>query len=586
METDRSQHLIELATEGLSREDATDLLALIGAALDTKAGDPARLDILARVRPGRGRIEFNSLALMVARSARQLRQQLSAAERAPVVRTLLHLRERAIAALDGPAQPPLEGAPEAAAGQEGGETAQDLSLEEGIRQVYRSAVGRDPVTEEIEIWKRNFGNGLPFHEFMLLMQRGPEASQRTQRLQVMGDACDGECIQTMYELVLGRGASAWEVTHWLGKLENNAVSRAQMLAELFQSAVAFRRQTESSEPHDGLSCLVLGTGKQLTLEMWKQQAEESKAADEPVSRYHHRFHIRSSQKVLVSALCSLYRGGDYIERFMDNITSQSCFDDHAELVIIDADSPENEYETIKRYLAGRKNIQYHRMTYRIGIYDAWNLAAELANGEYLTNTNLDDMRREDSFELQAGVLDNLPFVDVVYQDLYYTFDPNLSFEEIAAYGHKTELPVISPHNMLIFNSPHNAPMWRKRLHEELGPFDSRYKSAGDYEFWLRCLSAGKCFYKINDPHVVYYQNPKGLSTRPDTRGVVEAMEITKAYSRKLVPEEVREPSPDYVRRLGLENSHLEPGQGRYEMAQLALRRLARTAKAGPARAWA
>ena len=294
-----------------------------------------------------------------------------------------------------------------------------------------------------------------------------------------------------------------------------------------------------------------------------------------------RFHIKSEPRILVSALASMYRGGDFIEQFMDNITGQDGFDDYLELVIVDADSPENEYEVIKKYLAQHKNINYIRCNYRIGIYDAWNVAAKAARGDYLTNTNMDDFRRHDSLQLQAGVLDNLPFVDVVYQDLYYTFDPRLSFEEISAFDYQTSLPVITPHNMMRHNSPHNAPMWRKRLHDELGYFDTHYKSAGDYEFWMRCLAAGKKFYKINDPHVVYYQNPQGLSTRPDSRGVVESMEINKIYCRKLVPSEIVISHEQFLQKLNSNKAismDVNNSKDRYVLAQQALRNLARHQK--------
>jgi hypothetical protein len=61
---------------------------------------------------------------------------------------------------------------------------------------------------------------------------------------------------------------------------------------------------------------------------------------------------------------------------------------------------------------------------------------------------LDDLRRSDSIELQAALLDQNADVDVVYQDVYYSFDANLSFDAVAAHGFKTELPIITPHNML------------------------------------------------------------------------------------------------------------------------------------------
>ena len=438
------------------------------------------------------------------------------------------------------------------------------------------------MTEEIEIWKNNFNNGLPFHEFMLLMGASQEAQQYAQRRSILPDISDGEFVQTAYELVLGRGAAAWELNVWLLKLEEGSITRNEMLAELFNSAKKFFVDQADAAPHDGLSCLIMGTGKYLTAADWEQQALEMRQAPPKQldTSYKNKFYIKSEPQMLVSILTSLYRGGDFIEQFMENMTNQDGFDDYIELVIVDADSPENEYETIKRYLAHHKNINYIRCNYRIGIYDAWNVAAKAARGKYLTNANLDDMRRHDSFMIQAAALDNLPFIDVVYQDLYYTFDPRLSFDEIAAFDHKTSLPVITPYNMIQFNSPHNAPMWRKHLHDELGYFDTRYKSAGDYEFWLRCVAAGKKFYKINDPHVVYYQNPKGLSTRPDSRGVVEAMEIHKAYCRKLIHEDVMMPRENFIHKLDSSRTGWVEGntKDRYVLAQQALRNLARHQK--------
>ncbi len=81
-------------------------------------------------------------------------------------------------------------------------------------------------------------------------------------------------------------------------------------------------------------------------------------------------------------------------------------------------------------------------------------------------------------------------------------------------------------------------MWRKTLHDEVGLFDVTLKSAGDYDFWMRCLINGKIFYKINIPHVVYFQNPHGISTRPDTLGIEEASRVLRKHAPRLVPESV------------------------------------------------
>lgn len=244
----------------------------------------------------------------------------------------------------------------------------------------------------------------------------------------------------------------------------------------------------------------------------------------------------------------MYKGGKYIDKFLENITNANYFAS-CELVIVDANSPENEYKIINKYQRKYKNINYIRLDNIIPIYKAWNIAIKESSGEFITNANLDDLRRDDSFANQAAVLSTLSFVDIVYQDFYYSFDHTLSFDEVAAIGIKSNLPIVTKNNILSLNPPHNAPMWRRKLHNELGLFDERYESAGDYEFWCRCALNDKLFYKTNDPHVVYYQNPEGLSTRPDSKGALESNRITLEYSSKLLSGPILMNNNDYSEHL-------------------------------------
>ena len=234
-----------------------------------------------------------------------------------------------------------------------------------------------------------------------------------------------------------------------------------------------------------------------------------------------------SGSYVVSALASLLRRGRHIEKFLSNITNQTWFD-RSELIIIDAASPDGEADVIAKYQREFPSIVYYRTSSRIGIYEAWNLAVGMARGRYLTNTNLDDLRRADSFELQARALDRHSSADVIYQDFYYTFDDTLDFDEVARVGIKSELPDITPHNLLACNPPHNsAPDVAQDLHDRVGLSQRFLQSAGDYEFWLRGILKGVRFLKVEPAHVVYFQNPHGLSTRPDTVGIMEGHNPTR-----------------------------------------------------------
>jgi hypothetical protein len=90
---------------------------------------------------------------------------------------------------------------------------------------------------------------------------------------------------------------------------------------------------------------------------------------------------------------------------------------------------------------------------------------------------------------------------------------------------------------------------------------------------MRCLAAGKVFYKLNDPHVVYYQNPQGLSTRPDSRGAEEARHILKAYGRRLVSQNLVKPKDHFFRDVVGGQTVGLPGLSRFAAVQLALRAL-------------
>lgn len=397
------------------------------------------------------------------------------------------------------------------------------------------------------------------------------------------EVTNGRFIQLVYELILARGCKAWEIAYWEQELAAGRITREAVLKTVFtdHASATLAGPPEAQPPSkldDAALCHLMGTDQCVTLNDWKKKVQELKTEAEQSGNepgFHSRFYIQREPALLVTAIASLYRGGRFIDQFMENITSQTCFHDYCELVIIDADSPENESEVIERFCKQYKNIVYRRMNYRIGVYEAWNIGVKLARGEYLTNTNVDDIRRSDSLELQAAVLDNLSFVDIVYQDFFYTFDPHLRFNEIARLGFKSELPVVTPNNMMDFNSPHNAPMWRKQLHEDLGYFDVSYRSAGDYEFWMRCLTANRVFYKINDPHLAYYHNPEGVSTRPDSQSAEESRRILKTYGRRLVSKNVFTPITQFAKQVGLRSTGETRANGsRYACVQQALRNAA------------
>ena len=222
----------------------------------------------------------------------------------------------------------------------------------------------------------------------------------------------------------------------------------------------------------------------------------------------------------ISIITSVYDGDEYIRPFLEDITRQTVFKDKCELIMINANSPGNEEEIILEYQNKfPDNIVYKKLDEDPGIYSTWNIGIEMATGEYLTNANLDDRKAINSIERHAAELSINEEIDLVYADMLITDQPNEVYEKNSCNGRRYNFPPFSLENLKMVNMPHASPMWRKEIHEKYGKFDDKYKSAGDWEMWLRAASQGSLFKKIeNEILGLYYFNPTGISTNPDNFG--------------------------------------------------------------------
>ena len=218
----------------------------------------------------------------------------------------------------------------------------------------------------------------------------------------------------------------------------------------------------------------------------------------------------------ISIVTSVYDGDEFIQPFLEDITRQTIFKDKCELILLNANSPGNEEPIIKEYVEKYPdNIVYRKLDEDPGIYGTWNIGVEMASGEYITNANLDDRKAPNSLERHARTLFLEKDIDLAYADMAITDKPNETWENNSSNGKKYNFPEFSLENLKMVNMPHANPMWRRRVHEKYGFFDAKYRSAGDWEMWLRAASKGSKFKKIEDILGLYYFNPKGISTNPE-----------------------------------------------------------------------
>lgn len=187
----------------------------------------------------------------------------------------------------------------------------------------------------------------------------------------------------------------------------------------------------------------------------------------------------------VTALVSTYHAEHVFRGCMDDLVAQTLFErGELEIVVVDSASPTPELAIALDYAKRFPNIVVVRTERREGVYMAWNRAASLARGKYLTNANTDDRHRTDALELMADALDRSPEVGLVYADADITRTPNATFGQAPLVG-RFRWPEFERARLIRGCHIGPQPMWRRELHDIAGWFDGRYVVAGDYDMWLR-----------------------------------------------------------------------------------------------------
>jgi hypothetical protein len=234
----------------------------------------------------------------------------------------------------------------------------------------------------------------------------------------------------------------------------------------------------------------------------------------------------------ISVLISLHGSNNILPTFLNNIYEQTIFL-KSEFNFVVCCAPLRELQFLDIFCSKFQNCKLLMPDKHISVYEAWNIGLNNINSPLITNMNSDDLRSKESLEFQVLFMQENPKVDIAFQDFYLVRDFFSSWETIINISEKVDVGNVNIFNLAWkgINSPHHAPVWRRTMHSELGLFDTSFKSAADYEFWLRALHANKQFRKILNSQVGYYLNPNGVSTKTNSFGYSESSIIQEKYKR-------------------------------------------------------
>ncbi len=186
---------------------------------------------------------------------------------------------------------------------------------------------------------------------------------------------------------------------------------------------------------------------------------------------------------IVSVIVSTYASEAFMTECLDDLVSQTIFS-QMEIIIVDANSPENEKSIVKSYQQQFSNIKYIRTRERIGIYAAWNIAIQAASGEFIMPMSTNDRLSKEACENLLKALYDSPGVMLVYGDSYMTQIPHQTFENHTLSG-MMKWPDYSFEELKEKCLVGPNPMWRKSVHDTVGYFDEQFQAIGDQDFWIR-----------------------------------------------------------------------------------------------------
>ena len=193
-------------------------------------------------------------------------------------------------------------------------------------------------------------------------------------------------------------------------------------------------------------------------------------------------------KISIITVC--YNSGKTIEDTFKSVQSQSYKD--IEYIVIDGGSKDNTLELINQY---KEIIDYSVSEKDNGLYDAMNKGIEKATGDVIGFLNSDELFCDDmAVEKVMNVFNENSKIDSVYADIYYV-DQNNTDKIVRKWitgKQKTFKKGWHPAHPTLYI--------KKKVYNQYGGFNLKFKLASDFEIMLRFIEK----YKIS---TIYLPEP-------------------------------------------------------------------------------
>jgi glycosyltransferase involved in cell wall biosynthesis len=225
-------------------------------------------------------------------------------------------------------------------------------------------------------------------------------------------------------------------------------------------------------------------------------------------------------KISVITVC--FNSEKTIENTIKSVINQSY--KNIEYVIIDGGSTDNTKKLINKY---KNNISIIKSETDKGIYDALNKGIALSSGEIISILHSNDMfYNEETLTKVNKYFHNHPDLKVLLSGI--AFKKNFGDERITRYYSSN---FFKPWMLKFgFSPPHTSSFITKETYEKVGFYDTSFKIAGDFEFFVKCFLKERISYIISNQCSVIMSSG-GLSGKNFNSYLISSLEINKALKK-------------------------------------------------------
>ena len=208
-----------------------------------------------------------------------------------------------------------------------------------------------------------------------------------------------------------------------------------------------------------------------------------------------------------------------IEKTINSVISQ----DHKniEYIIIDGESKDNTLKIVNKY---KSNINKIISEKDKGIYDGINKGIQIATGDIISLIHSNDIFVDTNVISKIdNIFNNNPDFDIILANL--AFKKNLDEEKITRYYSAKNF---KPWMLRIgFSPPHSSAFFRSEVFKQVGLYQTNFKIAGDFEYFVRCFLKYKLKFNYFDECLVY-MSTGGTSGKNMSSYLISSKEINQS----------------------------------------------------------